>query len=46
MRDGIYEKVKAVDGVATSCNVVNLNVAPYNYNGTHLLTQEPSGADT
>ena len=33
----LLDPVKRVKGVATSCNAVNLNVAPYNYNGTFIF---------
>jgi hypothetical protein len=29
--------INKVSGVATSCNTVNLNVEPYNYNGKIII---------
>lgn len=37
VRNRSYDYVKSVRGVSTSCNVVNLNVAPYNYAGISIL---------
>lgn len=38
VRNKTYDYVKSVGAISTSCNVVNLNVAPYNYGGTNIET--------
>lgn len=40
IKDPLLAMPKKLGGVATSCNVVSLNVAPYNYNGNYMLMQE------
>ena len=40
IKNPLLDTPRKLEGVATSCNAVNLNVSPYSYNGSYQLIQE------
>lgn len=45
IKNKTYDFMQSVGAVSTSCNVVNLNVAPYNYGGISFYNQVLLEAD-